>query len=111
MEGEEEDCWGEVHQQVAEIKVEYLEFEEDIHPEILLALILVHLSLHFFKGEVAAVDPSFSLTHETVDGFDGIHLGIGIGHENDIFFVFVDTHAQNSVLSEIDVLVVENLLL
>ena len=88
-----------------------MEFEEDINPEILLALILFHLSLHFLKGEVTTIDPSFSLTHETIDCFDGIHLGIGIGHEDDIFFVFVDTHAQNSVLSEIDVLVVENLLL
>ena len=83
-----------------------MEFEEDINPEILLTLVLVHLSLNFLKGEVTAIDPSFSLTHETIDSFDRIHLGISIGHEDNIFFIFVDTHAQNSILSQIYVLVV-----
>ena len=88
-----------------------MEFEEEVNPKVLLAFILFHLSLNFFKGEVTSVDPSFSLSHESVNSFDGVDFGIGIRHEDNFLLIFVNTHTQNSVLSEIDVFIVQNLFL
>jgi hypothetical protein len=111
MEGEQHESWGKVYQEQTEIEVEDLHLEEEVLDSHAGTSCLAHLFLHLLKSEHGAVDPSFTLTHETVDCFDGVDLGVRVGHEENIELVFVDTHTENSVLGEIDVLVVEHLLL
>ena len=110
VEGEQQNGRSEVHQQVGKVQVKDLHLQEYVSPPHLLTLVLVHLLLHLFEGKVAAVDPSLTLTHQPVDSLDGIHLCVGIRHENDVLLVLVNTHTQNTILCQIDVFVVEDLL-
>jgi hypothetical protein len=111
VEGEQQNGRSEVHKQVGKVQVKDLHLQEDVSPPHLLTLVLVHLLLYLFEGKVAAVDPSLPLTHQPVYSLDGIHLCVGIRHENDVLLVLVDTHTQNTILCQIDVFVVKDLLL
>jgi hypothetical protein len=111
VEGEEQDGGGEVDQSVAEVEIEYLNFEEDIGPPHFLALVLRHFLLNLLEGVIAAIDPSFSLSHQSINGLYGIDFCVGIGHEDDIFFIFVYAHAEDTIFGKIDILIVEHLLL
>ena len=109
MEGEKQDGGGEVDQKIGKVKIENLHLEKNISPPHLLTLVLVHFLLYLLKGKVATIDPSLTLTHQSVDSLDGIHLCICIRHKNDVFFVFVNTHTQNTILCQINVLIVKYL--
>jgi hypothetical protein len=103
---EEEDCRREVDYNVQEVVEEHLNSQHN------LALIrLSDFLFDLFEGEVAAVDPAFALSHESVDGFDGVDFGEGVGQIDEVEPVLVDLHAEDAVLGEVDVLVVQHLLL
>ena len=61
---------------------------------------------HFLKSEEAAIDPSLLLPEQSMDCFDGVYFGIGIWKIAHVVFLLVDTHAQDSILCEEDVLIV-----
>jgi hypothetical protein len=71
-------------------------------------LVLVELFLDFFEREVTTVDPPFTLAHESVYALHGVNLGVGVGQESHVEAFLVDTHAQNTILSEIDVFIIEH---
>ena len=65
----------------------------------------------FFEGKEASVDPSFPLPQEPVDCLYGVDLGVGVWKEGHVELLFVDAHAEDSVLGQIDVFVVKHLLI
>lgn len=111
MEGKEHECRSKVDQKVTEIQVKDLKLEEEVSYCHLWTCGLTHLFLNLLKSEHRSVDPSLSLTHQTIDCLDRIHLSISIRHEQNIELVLMDTHTQDSVLSKIDVLIVQDLFL
>lgn len=92
MEGEKHKCRSKVDQEVTEVKVKDLKFEEEVCNCHLWTCGLTHLFLNLLKSKHGAVDPPLSLTHQTIDCLDRIHLSISIRHEQNIELVLMNTH-------------------
>lgn len=68
------------------------------------------LLLHFFEGKETAIDPPLPLAEQSMDSLYGVHLSVSIGEVRHIIVTLMDTHAENSIFSEVYVLIVEHLL-
>ena len=66
------------------------------------------LSLHLLEGEVAAVNPPLSLPQQSVHSLDRVDVGVGIWKIGHFEASFVDPHAENSIFSQVDVLVIQH---
>ena len=103
LEGKHHESWGEVGCKFEKGQVKELEPHEETFPfELIFSLL---------QGEDISVDLWFSVFHEIVDSFYGFDLGVDIGHEDHIFVVFMNSKAEDSVLSLIGVFIGQELLL
>lgn len=66
------------------------------------------LFLDLFEGEITSIDPPFSLAKQAMNCFDWVDLSISIRKVGHIISFFMNTHAQNSVLSQIHIFTVEH---
>jgi hypothetical protein len=72
---------------------------------------MLEFALHFFEAKDTPVDIEFLLIHQLIDLLERLHLCINIGHKGYVFVIFMDSQAENSILSLIGVLIRKKLLL
>ena len=111
MEGEETQSRCKVYQIITKIKIENLKFQKSVSYCHSWWWKFLHFFLYFFESKHTAIDPSFTLTHQPVNRLYRIDLCVCIWHENNVFFVLVNTHTQNSVFGQVNVLIVKHLFL
>lgn len=66
---------------------------------------MFELLLNFIEAKDSPINLKFLFLHQLIDSFERLDLGKDIGHESDIFIIFMDSQAQNSILSLIGVLI------
>lgn len=64
----------------------------------------------FLKGKITSVNPPFSLPHQRRNVLHRVNKRVGIGQEHQVVPVLVYTHTKDSILSQVHVAFVHELL-
>lgn len=82
----------------------------DLDVQHLAAPHLGELVRDFLKGKITSVDPPFSLPHQRRNVLHRVNKRVGIGQEHQVVPVLVYTHTKDSILSQVHVAFVHELL-
>ena len=104
--GEEEDGGWEVYDSIDEI------IEIGLHSQgEVAAFQRVYLFPHLLVSKHAPIYPPFPLPHQSMYGFNRVHMGYRIRDIYESIPILIDLHAKYPILCEENILVIEQLLL